>query len=90
MFIIIRPSDFIGYLSNFDLFPENMTNEIPQWQQELVLDRIEQARLHPETMLDWDEVSKTLMASQSKTKSDIKKLRTRQIQRHNKNSKTNT
>jgi hypothetical protein len=57
--------------------------EIPQWQQDLVLDRIEYARLHPEIMLDWDEVAGMLIANQTKLKSDVKKLRTRQIQRHN-------
>jgi hypothetical protein len=55
--------------------------EIPQWQQDLVLDRIEKATLNPESMLDWDEVSKTLLSDQPRTKSDIKKLRTERIKR---------
>jgi len=35
--------------------------EIPIETQKLVLSRIEYARKHPETMLDWDEASKTLI-----------------------------
>ena len=34
--------------------------DIPIQTQKLVLDRIKYAREHPETMLDWDEASKTL------------------------------
>ena len=36
--------------------------EIPIETQKLVLDRIKYAKEHPETMLDWDEVSKTLVS----------------------------
>lgn len=36
-------------------------NEIPIETQKLVLDRIKYAREHPETMLDWEEASKTLI-----------------------------
>jgi len=64
--------------------------EIPQWQQDLVLDRIEEARVHPEVMMDCGEVAKTLIANQTKTKSDIRKLRTMRIQRYNKIWKTNS
>jgi hypothetical protein len=49
--------------------------EIPQWQQDLVLDRIERGRLHPERMLDWNEVCKTLATGQVKRKSNIKELK---------------
>jgi hypothetical protein len=34
--------------------------DIPIETQKLVLNRIKYAREHPETMLDWDEASKTL------------------------------
>ncbi|MDB5149370.1 MAG: hypothetical protein JWQ57_3390 [Mucilaginibacter sp.] len=36
-------------------------HEIPIETQKLVLDRIKYAREHPETMLDWEEASKTLI-----------------------------
>ena len=55
--------------------------EIPQWQQDLVLKRFEQARLHPEKMLDWDEVSKTLRTDLIKPKSNINGLITNHIKR---------
>jgi len=35
--------------------------EIPVKTQKIVLDRMEKARLNPERLLDWDEVSKTLI-----------------------------
>jgi Putative addiction module component len=34
--------------------------EIPTEHKEIVLDRIEESRINPSVMLDWDEVSKTL------------------------------
>lgn len=34
--------------------------DIPQEHQELVMDRIKNARQNPDTMLDWDEASKKL------------------------------
>ena len=34
--------------------------EIPIEQQKIVLDRIAKAKITPERLLDWDEVSKTL------------------------------
>ena len=55
--------------------------DIPQWQQDIVMARIEHARLHPESLLDWDKVSKTLVSNQIRTKSDIKKLRSKQTPR---------
>jgi len=51
----------------------------PKWQQDLVLERIEQARLNPETMLDWDEVSKFLAPNHVKKKSDAKNLKKRHL-----------
>jgi hypothetical protein len=39
---------------------ENDTIAIPIEHQELVIARIEEARLNPEIMLDWDQVSKEL------------------------------
>jgi len=57
---------------------------IPKRQQDLVMYRVKYARTHPQTMLDWDEVAKTRLANQAKAKSDIKRLHTWQIQRHNK------
>jgi len=35
--------------------------DIPIETQKIVLNRIKYARKHPETMLDWDEASKTLI-----------------------------
>jgi hypothetical protein len=35
--------------------------DIPLETQKIVLNRIKYARTHPETMLDWDEASKTLI-----------------------------
>ena len=35
--------------------------DIPIETQKLVLDRIKYARAYPETMLDWEEASKTLI-----------------------------
>lgn len=35
--------------------------DIPIEHQKLVLDRMEKAKLNPERLLDWDEVSKTLV-----------------------------
>jgi hypothetical protein len=55
--------------------------EIPQWQQDLVLERIEQARLRPEKMRDWDEVSKTLKTDLIKPKSNINDFITKHIKR---------
>jgi hypothetical protein len=51
--------------------------DIPKWQQDLVLDRIEKARLNPERMLDWDEVSKELNYDQNKKHLNVKDLRMR-------------
>jgi hypothetical protein len=33
---------------------------IPPEHQQLVRERVKEAKKHPETMLDWDEVSKSL------------------------------
>lgn len=55
--------------------------EIPQWQQDLVLERIGLAKLHPERMLDWDVVSKTLTTGQINPKSTIKELNAKRISR---------
>ena len=51
--------------------------DIPKWQQDLVLDRLEKARLKPERMLDWDEVSKDLTYDQNKKYLNVKDLRIR-------------
>lgn len=45
-------------LLNDVLWNESM--EIPAEHQALVLGRIQKAKLHPERLLDWDEVSKNL------------------------------
>jgi|GEM_PF-4419967 len=50
---------------------------IPKWQQDLVLARLERGEQYPETLLDWDEVSKQLTSGHTKRKSDIKDLRKR-------------
>ena len=57
--------------------------EIPQWQQDIVLERIEQGRLRPERLLDWDEVAKTLATDQIKPQSNIKELTTKRTKRIN-------
>jgi hypothetical protein len=57
--------------------------EIPQWQQDLVLKRLEQATLYPARLLDWDEVAKTLIPKRVKPKSGIKELRERHIPKAN-------
>jgi hypothetical protein len=69
--------------SNFTIFELDLSimKDIPKWQQDLVLDRIEKATQNPERLLDWDKVSKTLLSNQTRTKSDIKKLRGKQFQR---------
>ncbi|CAD0002518.1 MULTISPECIES: hypothetical protein [Flavobacterium] len=38
----------------------NISTEIPIEHQEIVLDRMEKAKINPERLLDWDEVSKNL------------------------------
>ena len=37
---------------------KDLEDEIPQWQQDLVLERIENSK--PEDYLDWEEVKKEL------------------------------
>jgi len=39
----------------------NEDTPIPVEHQQLVMKRVIEARKHPETMLDWDEVSKELL-----------------------------
>jgi len=34
--------------------------EVPLEHQQIVIDRIEESRINPSLMLDWEEVSKTL------------------------------
>jgi len=36
---------------------------IPDWHKKIVQERIEDAKKHPETMLDWDDVVKTFRTS---------------------------
>jgi hypothetical protein len=45
--------------------------EIPQWHKDLVLNRIEKARLNPERMLDWSQTSKILTHPGLRRKSNI-------------------
>jgi hypothetical protein len=49
--------------------------DIPKWQQDLVLDRLEKGLLNPERLLDWDEVSKELTYDQNKKYLNVKDLR---------------
>ncbi len=51
--------------------------DIPKWQQDLVLDRLEKGRLNPERLLDWDEVSKELTSYPNKRYLNAKDLRKR-------------
>ncbi|MCC9065824.1 hypothetical protein [Flavobacterium piscisymbiosum] len=37
--------------------------EIPEEQKQIVLKRIEKSRISPERMLDWDEVSNSLVVN---------------------------
>jgi len=39
----------------------NEDTPIPIEHQQLVMERVKRAREHPETMLDWDKVSKELL-----------------------------
>jgi hypothetical protein len=55
--------------------------EIPQWQQDIVLERLEQGRLHPERLLDWDVVAKMLVPDLIKPKSNINELKAKRIKR---------
>jgi hypothetical protein len=48
--------------------------EIPQWQKDLVLDRIKKVRQNPERLLDWKEASKMLYSDETKMSSDVKKF----------------
>lgn len=56
------PDDFYEtFVSFFKHIPdvsidENVENDIPLWQQEMVLERIKNAK--PEDYLDWDDVEK--------------------------------
>ena len=36
---------------------------IPDWHKKIVLERMEDAKKNPETMLDWDDVVKSLRTS---------------------------
>jgi hypothetical protein len=40
----------------------NMTIEIPNWQKELVNERLVYAKSHPEALLTWEEIEKELDA----------------------------
>jgi hypothetical protein len=51
--------------------------DIPKWQQDLVLDRLEKGLLNPERLLDWDEVSKELMFYPNRKYLNAKDLRKR-------------
>jgi hypothetical protein len=55
----LRKSDSCLVFLNMDSAKED-TISIPVEHQNLVIDRIEQARINPEKMLDWDEASKEL------------------------------
>lgn len=46
-----------------DELNSNDTIEIPVEQQQIVLKRMEKAKINPERLLDWDEVSKKLQTS---------------------------
>jgi len=58
------PDDFYKtFIAFFKHIPnvvidEKETIEVPEWQQKLVLERMENAK--PEDFLDWDEVKKEL------------------------------
>ena len=58
------PDDFYEtFISFFKHIPdvsinENAANEVPKWQQEMVLERMKNAK--PEDYLDWEYVKKEL------------------------------
>jgi len=51
---------FIAFFKHMPdvVIDERETIEVPEWQQKLVLERMENAK--PEDFLDWDEVKKEL------------------------------
>ena len=58
------PDDFYEtFISFFKHVPdvsinENIENEVPQWQQEMVLERIKNAK--PEDYISWDDFEKEM------------------------------
>jgi hypothetical protein len=64
------PDDFYEtFISFFKHVPdvsidENTANEIPQWQQQMVLDRMKNAK--PEDYISWEESKKRLDAKWNK------------------------
>ncbi|MFB9078084.1 hypothetical protein ACFFLS_17780 [Flavobacterium procerum] len=64
------PDDFYEtFISFFKHVPdvsidENVENEIPLWQQEMVLDRMKNAK--PEDFISWEESKKRLNAKWNK------------------------
>lgn len=50
----------IKNMLDYALKKEQKHNEIPKTHQKLVMERYNKVRKHPERLLEWDEVKKTL------------------------------